>query len=217
MASRTITFVTGNKNKLKEVTQVLANNSKISFTNNPLDLPEFQGTPEEVATQKCLEATKHIKGPIMVEDTSLIFNGLNGMPGVYIKWFLKAVGTEGLHKMLQGFDDKTGYAQCIFAYTEGYQENQEAANPEASGDAEDQPSAAKIPKLTQPKVHLFRGVCDGQIVFPRGQTSFGWDPIFQPDAQPAGGQETFAEMSAEHKNQISHRSKALKLLQQHFE
>ena len=55
----------------------------------------------------------------MVEDTSLCFNAYEGLPGPYIKWFLKALGHEGLPKMLAGFDDKSAYAQCIFAYSPG--------------------------------------------------------------------------------------------------
>jgi hypothetical protein len=39
--------------------------------------------------------------------------------GPYIKWFLKKLGHEGLNDMLAGFEDKTGYAQCTFAYTSG--------------------------------------------------------------------------------------------------
>ena len=196
MSSRTITFVTGNVNKLKEVKQVLSKTS-INFINQDIDLPEFQGTPEEVAKQKCLEAAKYVKGPVMVEDTSLVFNALNGMPGVYIKWFLKAVQPEGLHKMLHGFDDKSGYSQCIFAYT----------TPEMGGG----------------NVKLFRGTCDGKIVYPRG-TKFGWDPIFEPTEQPANVEnsenfvkQTFAEMSSEHKNMISHRSRALNGLKDYLE
>ena len=106
------------------------------------------------------------------------------MPGVYIKWFLKAVKPEGLHKMLHGFEDKTGYAQCIFAY--------------------------KDESMSEDEVKLFRGTCDGNIVFPRGATNFGWDPIFEPlDQEDSDKPETFAEMSSERKNSISHRSKAL--------
>ena len=55
----------------------------------------------------------------MVEDTSLCFNAYGGLPGPYIKWFLKNLGHDGLNSMLAGFDDKTAYAQCIFAYTPG--------------------------------------------------------------------------------------------------
>ena len=57
----------------------------------------------------------------MVEDTSLCFNAYGGLPGPYIKWFLKNLGHDGLNRMLAGFDDKTAYAQCIFAYTSGAQ------------------------------------------------------------------------------------------------
>jgi len=55
----------------------------------------------------------------MVEDTSLCFNAYGGLPGPYIKWFLGKLGHEGLPKMLAGFEDKSGYAQCIFAYSPG--------------------------------------------------------------------------------------------------
>uniref|UniRef100_A0A8R1EA23 Inosine triphosphate pyrophosphatase n=1 Tax=Caenorhabditis japonica TaxID=281687 RepID=A0A8R1EA23_CAEJA len=48
---------------------------------------------------------------------------------------------------------------------------------------------------------------------PRGDTSFGWDPCFQPE----GFTETFGEMDKCVKNGISHRAKALELLKEHFE
>ena len=43
-------------------------------------------------------------GPVIVEDTSLCFNALNGLPGPYVKWFYEAVGNEGLVKILDGFE-----------------------------------------------------------------------------------------------------------------
>lgn len=118
-----------------------------------LDLPELQGEPEEIAKEKCRLAAQQIKGPVMVEDTSLCFNAMEGLPGPYIKWFLQKLKPEGLSKMLDGFEDKTGYAQCIFAY---------------AADAESEPQ-------------LFVGQTPGVIVRPRGSTDFGWDPVFQPD------------------------------------
>jgi len=54
----------------------------------------------------------------------------------------------------------------------------------------------------EPKV--FEGIVDGKIVSPRGDR-FVWDPIFQPD----GFEETYAEMTQEQKNEISHRKKAM--------
>ena len=59
---------------------------------------------------------------------------------------------------------------------------------------------------------VFSGRCHGTIVSPRGGSGFGWDAVFQPE----GSAETFAEMSGEAKNAISHRSRALALLAQHL-
>lgn len=56
---------------------------------------------------------------VMVEDTCLCFNALQGLPGPYIKWFLQKLGHDGLNRMLAGFDDKTAYALCVFAYSPG--------------------------------------------------------------------------------------------------
>ncbi|CAE7893797.1 unnamed protein product, partial [Symbiodinium sp. KB8] len=115
-----LTFVTGNKNKLLEVQKILADGElPFSITNKSLDLPELQGEPEEVAAEKCKLAAAEVGGPVFCEDTSLCFNALGGLPGVYIKWFLGKLGHDGLNKMLAGFEDKSAYAQCIFAFTPG--------------------------------------------------------------------------------------------------
>ena len=84
-----------------------------------MDLIEMQGSPESIASAKAIEATSHCDTAVMIEDVSLCFNALKGLPGPYIKDFLTNVGREGLHKMLHGFEDKTAYAQCTFAYCEG--------------------------------------------------------------------------------------------------
>ena len=60
---------------------------------------------------------------------------------------------------------------------------------------------------------LVAGRCPGSIVEARGPTNFGWDPVFQPDAF---GNKTFAELSSEEKNTISHRYKALSALREHL-
>ena len=85
----------------------------------------------------------------------------------------------------KGFDDKSASAVCTFA----------------------------LRTTTTEKVQLFQGVCPGEIVAPRGDTNFGWDPCFQPDHE---SKQTFAEMDKEIKNQISHRSRALAKLIAHF-
>lgn len=54
-----------------------------------------------------------------MEDTSLCFNAMGGLPGPYIKWFLSKLGTVGLNTMLAGFEDKSAVAMCIFGYAAG--------------------------------------------------------------------------------------------------
>ncbi|RYY31979.1 non-canonical purine NTP pyrophosphatase [archaeon] len=76
-------------------------------------------SPLQVAYAKCKSAADEVRGPVLVDDTSLCFNALNGLPGVYIRPFLETVGHDGLNKLLAGYEDKTAYAQCIFAFSEG--------------------------------------------------------------------------------------------------
>ncbi|XP_060081134.1 inosine triphosphate pyrophosphatase-like [Ylistrum balloti] len=148
-----IVMVTGNPKKLQEFVDILGTDFKSKVISKDIDLPEFQGDPEEVARSKCQLAAEHVQGPVLIEDTSLCFNALGGMPGPYIKWFLKSVGPEGLYKMLAGFEDKTAYAMCIFAYSDGKKDSE---------------------------VKLFVGKTEGSIVDPRGPRDFGWDPCFEP-------------------------------------
>ncbi len=63
------------------------------------------------------------------------------------------------------------------------------------------------------KINFFSGEVKGNIVKPAGDTKFGWDPIFMPD----GFSKTFAEMTKEEKNEISHRRKAFEGLKKYLE
>ena len=63
------------------------------------------------------------------------------------------------------------------------------------------------------EVYFFEGSVRGQIVEPSGETEFGWDPLFLPN----GYRQTFAEMSKEEKNEISHRTKAFMKLKEFLE
>lgn len=185
-----ISFATGNANKLSEVKAILAAGETLPFevVGVDLDLPELQGEPEDIALEKCRIAAKELGGAVMVEDTCLCFSALNGLPGPYIKWFLAKIGHAGLNSMLHGFEDKSAWAQCTFAYTSGPDE--------------------------EPKV--FIGETMGSIVQARSNTEkvFGWDPIFEPDDIDGCNPQhlTFAEMSQPQKNQMSHRYRALDAL-----
>ncbi|KAL3780085.1 hypothetical protein ACHAW5_004569 [Stephanodiscus triporus] len=187
---KTITFVTGNKNKLAEVQRLLSTSSSndeqlfipFDIDNHQLDLPELQGSPSDIAREKCQMASLQLKTAVITEDTCLCFHGLNGLPGPYIKWFLDGLGHDGLNKLLQGFDDKTAYAQTIIAFSPG----------------------------PDKEVRLFEGKTEGWIVPARGSNDFGWDPIFEPteDEQGSGSRKTYAEMTRDEKNAISHRGRA---------
>ena len=79
-----VTFVTGNKKKLEEVTAILAGGegssektaSRFVVDSQKMDLPELQGEPEEIAAEKCRVTFASLQRPVMVEDTSLCFNAL---------------------------------------------------------------------------------------------------------------------------------------------
>mmetsp|Transcript_4382 Transcript_4382/g.7695 ORF Transcript_4382/g.7695 Transcript_4382/m.7695 type:complete len:258 (+) Transcript_4382:2-775(+) len=190
---RHLTFVTGNQNKLREVIEIFnksgVDSNTLILTNASLELPELQGEPEFIAKEKCLLAAKQLRCSVLTEDTSLCYNALNGLPGPYIKWFLDKIGLDGLNKIIDSFEDKSAYAQTIFAYCEWIED-----------------------EMSHDHVMIFRGKTDGIIVNARGENKFGWDPIFQPN----GFDLTYSEMSKDLKNSISHRSKAFAALIEYF-
>ncbi|KAB8349455.1 hypothetical protein FH972_023482 [Carpinus fangiana] len=151
---RTLNFITGNPNKLAEVKAILAD-APITLQSRSIDLPELQGTIEEISMDKCRRAADTVQGPVLVEDTCLSFNAMGELPGPYIKWFLKQLKPEGMHKMLAGFDDKTAQAVCTFAYCEG----------------------------PGKEILIFQGRTKGNIVPPRGPQDFGWDCTFEYEGQ----------------------------------
>lgn len=75
-----LTFVTGNPNKLKEVTRILGETKgfleRYEVGNKGVDLPEYQGEPEYVSEEKCKLAAQQVEGSVFCEDTSLCFNAL---------------------------------------------------------------------------------------------------------------------------------------------
>uniref|UniRef100_A0A8R1EJY4 Inosine triphosphate pyrophosphatase n=1 Tax=Caenorhabditis japonica TaxID=281687 RepID=A0A8R1EJY4_CAEJA len=81
---RKITFVTGNAGKLREVKEILKN---FEVTNVDVDLNEYQGEPEFIAERKCKEAVEAVRGPVLVEDTSLCFNAMGDCPDLISSGF----------------------------------------------------------------------------------------------------------------------------------
>ena len=179
-----INFVSGNKNKLRELNDIFHEHFKdIQIKQLDIDLPELQGFPEDIVKGKlklALEKAKNLQGPVLVEDTSLCFNAYGGLPGAYIKYFLKAIKPEGLYKMACAFEDHFAVAQSIY----GLQKNEKE------------------------EPHLFVGRTDGEIVEPKGDNNFGWDPCFKPSCS----KNTYAQMDEKEKNKISHRGKSTKAM-----
>ncbi|CAG7848357.1 Inosine triphosphate pyrophosphatase {ECO:0000255/HAMAP-Rule:MF_03148} Short=ITPase {ECO:0000255/HAMAP-Rule:MF_03148}; Short=Inosine triphosphatase {ECO:0000255/HAMAP-Rule:MF_03148}; {ECO:0000255/HAMAP-Rule:MF_03148}; AltName: Full=Non-canonical purine NTP pyrophosphatase {ECO:0000255/HAMAP-Rule:MF_03148}; AltName: Full=Non-standard purine NTP pyrophosphatase {ECO:0000255/HAMAP-Rule:MF_03148}; AltName: Full=Nucleoside-triphosphate diphosphatase {ECO:0000255/HAMAP-Rule:MF_03148}; AltName: Full=Nucleoside-tr len=103
--TRKLVFITGNKNKLVEVQAILAK-FDIEVEARALDIPEIQGTTLEVSADKCRRAAELVGGPCITEDTALAFHALGGLPGPYIKDFMKTIGHSGLNAMLTGFPTK---------------------------------------------------------------------------------------------------------------
>jgi non-canonical purine NTP pyrophosphatase (RdgB/HAM1 family) len=144
-----IQFITGNKGKFAEVQGVLPNIEALD-----IDLPEIQSLDaQEIIKAKLKAAQKEHTGEFIVEDNSLYLDALNGLPGPFIKWFLKTIGNEGLYKLAASFGNYNAQAKVIIGYS-----NEKG------------------------EIQFFEGVCKGTIVEPRGENGFGWDPIFQPEA-----------------------------------
>ena len=120
-----------------------------------VDLPEIQEVnTEAIAKEKALLAAQLAGGPCLVEDTSLKFHALGGMPGPYIKWFQEKLKSDGLYKILMAYEDKSATAICTLAFCSA-------------------PHADPV---------LFTGEIHGTIVEPQqGKGGFGWDSIFVPN------------------------------------
>ena len=143
----TLYFITGKKGKFAEVRAILGEIEQLD-----IDLPELQELDaHKIIEAKLKEAQKHYTGKFIVEDTSLYLDALNGLPGPFIKWFMKTIGNEGLYKLAKSFDNYGAEAKTIIGYCN-----------------------------EQGEINFFEGTIKGTIVSPRGE-GFGWDPIFQPE------------------------------------
>ncbi|TVY49499.1 Inosine triphosphate pyrophosphatase [Lachnellula occidentalis] len=187
-------FITGNKNKLAESKAILGD--VVDLQCQAIDLVEIQGTIEEISLDKCRRAADAVKGPVLVEDTCLCFNALGELPGPYIKWFLQAVGPQGLNNLLAGFPDKSAQAVCTFAYCEG--PGHEPIIFQGRTDNLGQDSTTE-----RPNEFRYGTSPESSITY---SLLIGWDPIFEYEGQ------TYAEMEKVEKNKISHRFRALEKL-----
>jgi len=178
--SKVVFLATGNVHKFHEARRVLAEFG-ISLAMLKVKAKEIQDDDvENVAKTVAVEAARNSNLPIIVEDSGLFVTALNGFPGPYSSYVYRTIGVEGILKLMEKIDNRNAYFKSAIAFC--------------------------TPQSTKPV--CFIGEVHGKIAFKaRGDSGFGFDPIFEPEN---GGGKTFAEMNLEEKNQFSHRAKALR-------
>ncbi len=184
-----IVLATKNRNKVKEIRSLLGS-SVGNLTIKTLE--DFPTVPEVDETEPTLEGNALKKArtvfqvtnlPSLGDDSGLEVFYLAKRPGVFSARYAGPKATyeannQKLLKELKGVPPRRRNAQfrCVMAF------------------------------VTENGEEVVAGVAEGKITeAPRGNSGFGYDPIFQPD----GFQQTYAEMGSELKNRISHRAKAL--------
>ncbi|CAM2895489.1 non-canonical purine NTP diphosphatase [Flavobacterium frigoris] len=182
-----LVFASNNKNKIKEIQQLLPSTIEIVSLEDigcHEEIPETADTIEGNAILKANYVTEKYGYDCFADDTGLEVEALNGAPGVYSARYAgeQRSSEDNMDKLLEALSDKSDrnaqFKTVITLNIKG-------------------------------KQHLFTGIAQGQITLAKaGTEGFGYDPIFQPE----GYQETFAEVSSAIKNQISHRAKATQLL-----
>ena len=173
-----LTFVTRSKHKIKEARAIV---DGIEIEQLVLDVPEIQSIDvEEVVREKAKTAAKMADRAVVVEDTGLYIEAFNGFPGALIKHVIDSIGNKGILKLLDGESNRAATAKVALAFCE--------------------PNSEPIVFVGETKGHI--------ATEERGDSGFGFDPIFIPD----GCMQTYAEMGPENKNKISHRKKALEKL-----
>lgn len=182
-----LVFATNNINKLKEVQEMLSDSFEI------LSLKDINCFDEVEETETTLEGNAKLKADYITkkfgyncfaDDTGLEVKSLDGKPGVYSARFAgeSRNSENNMQKLLSELKDK---------------EDRTAQFRTA------------ICLNIDDKQFLFEGICKGKILKQKqGEKGFGYDPIFQPE----GYHQSFAEMSSDEKNKISHRGLAVQKL-----
>lgn len=179
-----IVFATHNAHKVSEVQAVLGSEYQlVTATEAGIteEIPETQPTIEGNALQKARYVYEHTGLNCFADDTGLEVEALNGAPGVYSARYAGEHVSYADNNVLL----LKNLAGC---------ENRKAR------------FRTVIALIVNGKEYLFEGRVEGTIATePHGEGGFGYDPLFVPE----GSQLTFAEMSSEAKNKISHRGRAV--------
>ncbi len=178
-------FVTGNKNKFSEISQIFKNRQiPCKLKQLDLDLIEIQAENlEEIALFKLNSIKKEINESFFVEDAGFFVDDpLNGFPGVYSSYVFKTIGNEGMLSLIKDYETSKAQFRAIIA----------------------------LYYKPLDKILIFQGNVQGKISNKiRGTHGFGFDPIFIPNEIPG---KTFSELLIDEKNAISHRGIAIENL-----
>lgn len=182
-----LVFASNNKNKIKEIQQLLPDTIEILSLESigcHEEIPETADSIEGNAILKANYITEKYGYNCFADDTGLEVAALNGAPGVYSARYAgeQRNAVDNMNLLLENLLDKTDrtaqFKTVIALNINGEQ-------------------------------HLFTGIAKGKITTEKsGNQGFGYDPIFQPE----DFKETFAKLPLEIKNKISHRGKATQLL-----
>ena len=188
MMKRKLVFATNNAHKLEEVAAILGEKIELFSLNDigcHTDIPETATTLEGNALLKSSFIFKNYGLNCFADDTGLEVEALDGAPGVYSARYAGGEGHDSQANMLKLLRDLEG------------KENRKAQFRTA------------ISLILDGKNYLFEGVIKGEIIKEkRGESGFGYDPVFQPE----GYDKTFAELGNDIKNKISHRALAIQKL-----
>lgn len=185
-----LVMATNNAHKLEEVRQILGDRFLVrglAEIGCHEDIPETADTLEGNALQKARYVHDHYGIDCFADDTGLEVTALDGAPGVYTARFGSMNGYGESH-------DADANIQCLLDKLE---------------DAEDRSARFRtaVALVQNGEEHLFEGIVEGEILMQKvGEGGFGYDPIFAP---VEGDGLAFAQMSAEDKNAISHRGRAI--------
>jgi XTP/dITP diphosphohydrolase len=182
-----LVFATNNQHKLKELQAILGESFDLLSLKDIgclEEIPEEKPTLEGNARQKALHVFKKYGFPCFADDTGLEIEALDGEPGVYsARYAGEAKDPQAnMDKVLEKLKNKN---------------NRKAQ------------FRTVISLILDGHENQFEGIVSGEITREkRGGSGFGYDPVFLPD----GFDNTFAEMSPDDKNKISHRARAVQKL-----
>ena len=186
-----IIFATNNAHKLSEVQAVLGDGFTLVTPREcgiTEEIPEEQDTLEGNASQKSHYIHDRTGLDCFADDTGLEVAALGGAPGVHSARY----ATDG--------HDFAANNRLLLRNLEGVVDRRARFR-------------TVISLILNGEEHLFEGVVEGRIIdHEAGHEGFGFDPLFVPD----GCERTFAEMSPEEKNAISHRGRAVRKLAEYL-